>query len=154
MGSVVFFTDGSCLPTNPGPGGWAYLRQAEGQAEQLESGGVAHTTNNRMEMTAAIEALKTMPPGASLSLYTDSEYLKLGITVWIHNWKRKGRMNGHNSVKNSDLWLELDELNQKLNVDWHWVRAHNNHPDNERVDQAAREEATKIAMEQGKLSNT
>ena len=144
MSHVVVYTDGSCAPTNPGPGGWAYLLM-DGRSEELVNGSERHSTNNRMEMTAAIEALKSIPDGTTLDLYTDSEYLQKGITIWIVSWKKKNRLTGPNAVKNNDLWQILDIENQRVSVNWHWVRAHNNNEYNERVDKAAREAAFSIA---------
>jgi len=135
--NVEIFTDGSCQP-NPGPGGWGVVIK-NGEVAEL-SGGDPDTTNNRMELTAAIEALKTLPLPSKVALTTDSQYLKDGITVWIHNWKRNGwRTSDKKPVKNADLWHELDALNQQHEVDWRWVRGHNGHPENERCDQLAHE---------------
>ncbi|MAS87081.1 MAG: ribonuclease HI [Micavibrio sp.] len=129
---VEIYTDGACSG-NPGPGGWgAILRY--GKTEKELSGGDPETTNNRMELMAAIEGLKALKREAEVHLYTDSTYVKQGITEWIHGWKAK---NWPARIKNKDLWLELDAQNQKHKVSWHWVKGHAGHPENERADQLA-----------------
>ena len=129
---VEIYTDGACSG-NPGPGGWgAILRY--GKTEKELSGGDPETTNNRMELMAAIEGLKALKREAEVHLYTDSIYVKQGITEWIHGWKAK---NWPARIKNKDLWLELDAQNQKHKVSWHWVKGHAGHPENERADQLA-----------------
>lgn len=139
---VVLYTDGSCAPTNPGPGGWAYLPVVDGVPDELVKGSEARSTNNRMELTAAIEALKTRADGESVELFTDSEYLRLGITQWMDAWLRNGwtRKKGR-PVLNKDLWLALHTQNTRLRVEWRWVKAHAGHTFNEMVDQAARDAA-------------
>lgn len=134
---VMIFTDGACRG-NPGPGGWgAILRSANGKTLEL-SGRAEHTTNNQMELTAAIEALKRLTRKSKVVLTTDSEYLKNGITQWIHNWKKNGwRTADKKPVKNGELWVELDMLNEKHDVEWKWVKGHNGHPENERCDALA-----------------
>ena len=135
---VEIFTDGACRG-NPGPGGWAaLLRSAD--TEKLVSGAAPQTTNNRMELQAAIEGLRQLKRPTAVSLTTDSEYLRKGISEWVHKWKRNGwRTAQKKPVKNQDLWELLDELAGQHQVQWHWVRGHSGHPENERVDQAADE---------------
>ncbi len=133
---VEIFTDGACRG-NPGPGGWGVLIRIDGVEKHL-FGGEAHTTNNRMELTAAIEGLKAMSHGVHVALTTDSEYVKRGITEWIHNWKKRGwRTSTKKPVKNTDLWQELDKLVIEHTVSWHWVRGHCGHRENEIADQLA-----------------
>ncbi len=132
---IEAFTDGACAG-NPGPGGWGVL-MIEGERRTEMSGGETATTNNRMEMTAAIEALKAT--SGPIRLYTDSQYLKNGITDWIKGWKRNGwRTADRKPVKNQDLWMTLDEAVRGRAVEWRWVRGHNGHPENERADMLAR----------------
>jgi ribonuclease HI len=134
--TVEIFTDGACRG-NPGPGGWAALLRY-GDREQLISGAEPETTNNRMELMAAIEALTTLKRPAQVSLTTDSQYVRLGVTQWMVNWKRNGWRNAQKQpVKNRDLWERLDEQAGRHRIDWHWVRGHSGHPENERVDQEA-----------------
>lgn len=147
---IVFYTDGSCAPTNPGPGGWAYLPVVDGVPSEVVNGSEPRSTNNRMELTAAIEALKTCPDGESVDLFTDSEYVRLGITQWMDAWIRNGwtrRKRG--PVLNKDLWVELHEQNSRLRVDWHWVKAHAGDSFNEVVDQAARNAAMSAGSRDG-----
>ena len=135
--AVRAFTDGACSG-NPGPGGWGALLQW-GEHERELSGGEAQTTNNRMEMTAAIMALEALKRPCTVALYTDSQYLRDGITKWILGWKRNGwRTSDKKPVKNADLWQRLDAARARHQVDWHWVRGHAGHPENERVDRLAR----------------
>jgi len=133
---VVIYTDGACKG-NPGPGGWgAWLRWGEHEKELF--GGEANTTNNRMELTAVIESLALLKRRTPVAIYTDSEYVKNGITTWIHNWKRRGWRTADNKpVKNDDLWKRLDGLVAAHAVEWHWVRGHTGDPGNERADQLA-----------------
>ncbi len=133
---VIIYTDGACHH-NPGPGGWAALI-VYGKHEKTLSGGERDTTNNRMELRAAIEALKTLKEPCQVDLYTDSEYLKKGVTEWMpawkqRNWKRKGGV-----LANVDLWKQLDKEISQHEIDWHWVRGHAGNSMNERVDQLAR----------------
>ena len=134
---VDIFTDGACSG-NPGPGGWgAILRYGEHEKEL--SGGEAQTTNNRMEMRAAIEALNALKRPSVVELHTDSAYLRNGITEWIHGWKRRQwRTADKKPVKNVDLWQALDEAIARHEVRWHWVKGHAGHPENERADALAR----------------
>jgi ribonuclease HI len=133
---VEIFTDGACRG-NPGPGGWAALLRHRDR-ERMLSGAEATTTNNRMELTAAIEALAALKRKCRVKLTTDSEYLRQGITRWLANWKRNGwRTSQRQPVKNQDLWQRLDEVASRHDVEWHWVRGHTGHAENERVDRAA-----------------
>ncbi len=133
---VVVYTDGACKG-NPGPGGWgAWLRW--GVHEKELCGGEALTTNNRMELTAVIQALAQLKRRSAVAVYTDSAYVKNGITEWIANWKRRGwRTAGGQPVKNVDLWQRLDALVAAHDVRWHWVRGHSGDPGNERADALA-----------------
>ena len=137
-GLVQIFTDGACSG-NPGPGGWGAILRA-GEAEKELSGGEAATTNNRMELMAAISALEALKRPCRVEIYTDSNYVKDGITRWIHNWRRNGwRTADRKPVKNAELWQRLDALMGTHDVDWRWVRGHAGHVENERVDQLARD---------------
>jgi ribonuclease HI len=134
--AVEIFTDGACRG-NPGPGGWAALIRS-GKRELEIGGGEPETTNNRMELIAAIEALNALKRPCRVELYTDSSYVRDGITRWIHGWRRNGwRTAGRKPVKNADLWEALDEAAARHQVDWHWVRGHSGHAENERVDELA-----------------
>jgi ribonuclease HI len=143
MPEVEIFTDGACSG-NPGPGGWgAILRK--GDHERELSGGDPSTTNNRMELMAAIMGLETLKQPCSVRLFTDSMYLRDGVTRWIHGWKRNGwRTADKKPVKNVELWQRLDAARNGHHVEWHWVRGHSGHPENERADQLARAEIAKI----------
>jgi ribonuclease HI len=133
---VKIFTDGACKG-NPGPGGWGALLQS-GRHERELFGGEAHTTNNRMELTAVIRALGALTRRSHVELYTDSEYVKNGITEWLPNWKRRGwKTADRKPVKNVDLWQALDAAAARHEVRWHWVRGHAGHPENERADALA-----------------
>jgi ribonuclease HI len=133
---VEIFTDGACRG-NPGPGGWGALLRY-GTVERELCGGEAHTTNNRMELLAAIEGLKALSRPCSVELTTDSEYVRNGITSWLASWKQKGwKTAGRKPVKNVDLWQELDLQNQRHAVNWHWIKGHSGHRENERADQLA-----------------
>jgi ribonuclease HI len=134
---VEAFTDGACSG-NPGPGGWGVILRWRGREKEL-SGGEPMTTNNRMELTAAIAALEAQKRPVRLRLYTDSMYLRDGITRWIHTWKRNGwRTSGKDPVKNADLWQRLDAALARHQLEWEWVRGHAGHPENERADALAR----------------
>ena len=136
--SVEIFTDGACRG-NPGPGGWGVLLRFNG-VEKILSGAELQTTNNRMEMTAVIEALKALTRPCEVSITTDSKYVKDGITQWIKQWKlRNWQTANKKPVKNKELWQTLDELVEKHTVTWHWVKGHSGHPENEKVDQLANE---------------
>ena len=135
---VEIFTDGACRG-NPGPGGWAALLRY-GERQRAISGAESHTTNNRMELTAAIEGLAALKRPSQVTLTTDSEYVRQGITRWIDGWKRRGWVRpGNKAVLNRDLWQQLDVLNGNHDVDWQWVKGHSGHPENEAVDRAANE---------------
>lgn len=136
MNEVLIYTDGACKG-NPGPGGWgAWLRS--GSHEKELWGGEAHTTNNRMELTAVIEALSTLTRRCKVAIYTDSEYVRNGITTWIHGWKARGWTTADRKpVKNADLWRRLDALREQHDVHWHWVKGHAGDPGNERADALA-----------------
>lgn len=130
---IEIYTDGACSG-NPGPGGWGVLLRWNGHEKEL-CGGEADTTNNRMEMMAVIEALKALKRRSHIDLYTDSIYVKNGITQWIHGWKAK---NWPAKIKNKDLWQTMDELVQQHDVTFHWIKGHAGHPENERADELAR----------------
>ena len=133
---VDIYTDGACSG-NPGPGGWGALLVHDG-VEKTICGGEKETTNNRMEMTAAIEALKALKRPCNIHLHTDSSYLRDGITKWIHGWKKNGwRTADKKPVKNQDLWLELETQLERQQVTWHWVKGHAGHTENERADALA-----------------
>jgi ribonuclease HI len=136
---VRIYTDGACSG-NPGPGGWAALLKYQGHEKEL-SGSARSTTNNRMEITAAVMAFRALKEPCRVDIYTDSEYLKKGITEWIHTWKKLGWRRGSagktRPLANADLWKELDDVISRHQVSWHWVRGHAGHPENERVDQLA-----------------
>jgi ribonuclease HI len=135
---VMIHTDGACSG-NPGPGGWGAIL-AFGDNEKELKGGDLHTTNNRMELMAAISALEALKRPCIIDLHTDSEYLKNGITTWIHGWKKNGwRTADKKPVKNVDLWKRLDEALSHHKVHWHWVKGHAGHAMNERADELARE---------------
>lgn len=137
---VEIFTDGACRG-NPGPGGWAALLRT-GTQERTVSGGEVLTTNNRMELIAAIRALEALTKPCRVELHTDSQYVRDGITKWIHGWQRNGwRTADRKPVKNADLWQELLEAAKRHRVAWHWVRGHSGHPENDRVDALACAEA-------------
>jgi ribonuclease HI len=136
MKNIVIYTDGACSG-NPGPGGWgALLIYADHQKEIME--GAFETTNNRMELTAAIEALKALSEPCKVTLHTDSTYVKDGITKWIDNWKNNGwRTAAKKPVKNADLWKDLDLAVKQHTIEWKWVRGHNGDAGNERADELA-----------------
>ncbi len=150
--AIEAHTDGACLG-NPGPGGWAALLRYKDKEREL-SGGEPDTTNNRMELTAAIRALAALREPCRIDLYTDSQYVRSGITEWLKNWKKRGwRTADRQPVKNADLWQALDEQAARHAVDWHWVRGHSGHPENERADALANrgidELADRLAVEGG-----
>jgi ribonuclease HI len=134
---VVIYTDGSC-DMNPGPGGWAALLKAKGR-EKVLTGSEADTTNNRMELTAALRALEALKQPSRVQLYTDSEYLKRGINEWMENWRARGWKRKGGKLANVDLWQALDQAIQRHEVEWHWVRGHAGNRDNQRVDRLARQ---------------
>ncbi|MEL6794883.1 MAG: ribonuclease HI [Pseudomonadota bacterium] len=143
MAEFFAYTDGACSG-NPGPGGWGAIlmaRDGEREIKRRElNGGEANTTNNRMELTAAIEALNALGRPTTITLVTDSTYVKDGLTKWIHGWKRNGwKTAAKKPVKNEDLWRALDEAVTRHDVRWEWVKGHAGHPENERADELARE---------------
>jgi len=134
--SVEVFTDGACRG-NPGPGGWGVVLRAGGHVKEL-SGGEPHTTNNRMELKAAIEALTALKQPCRVALFTDSTYVRSGITEWLPSWRARGwRTTDRKPVKNQDLWMALAELADRHKVSWHWVKGHSGHPENDRADELA-----------------
>ncbi|MCY4656182.1 MAG: ribonuclease HI [Gammaproteobacteria bacterium] len=141
----TIYTDGACI-NNPGPGGWAALIRTE-EGEKVIQGGAPETTNNRMEMMAVIEALKGLDANAEVQLFSDSKYVVNGITQWLPNWKKnRWQTSSGSSVKNHDLWRQLDSQNSRLQVRWNWVKAHSGHPENELVDQKAQEYAQRLKV--------
>ena len=134
---VEIFTDGACSG-NPGPGGWGAILRFKDREKEL-SGGAQETTNNRMELQAAIEGLRALKRPMRVAIHTDSTYVRNGITMWIANWKRNGwKTAAKKPVKNVDLWQALDDVLIGHHVDWHWVKGHAGHPENERADALAR----------------
>jgi ribonuclease HI len=136
LNQVEIYTDGACRG-NPGPGGWGVLMRA-GRAERELCGGDPQTTNNRMELQAAIEGLAALKRPCRVALYTDSEYLRKGITEWLSGWKQNGwKTSARKPVKNQDLWQRLDHEVTRHEIRWHWVKGHSGHPENERADALA-----------------
>lgn len=146
MPAIEVFTDGACSG-NPGAGGWGVILRY-GEIEKELSGGEENTTNNRMELTAVIEALKALKKECDITIYTDSRYVMDGVQEWMPNWKRNGwkTTNKKSPVKNVELWQILDSLLSKHKIKWVWIKGHNGHPENERVDKLARDEAKKYAV--------
>ncbi|MBN6149249.1 ribonuclease HI [Xanthomonas sp. AmX2] len=143
MKTVDIHTDGACLG-NPGPGGWAALLRYKGLEREV-AGAEAHTTNNRMELMAAIMALETLSEPCQIVLHTDSQYVRQGITEWMPGWvRRQWKTAGGDPVKNRDLWERLHAAAQRHTIDWRWVKGHNGDPDNERVDVLARNQALRV----------
>lgn len=137
MKRVEIFTDGACSG-NPGPGGWGAILRYKGVEKELK-GGEPETTNNRMELKAATEALNALKEPCEIDLYTDSNYVRQGISGWIHAWKRNGwKTSANKPVKNAELWQALDEATRRHKIHWHWVKGHAGHPENERADALAR----------------
>lgn len=132
MGVIEIYTDGACSG-NPGPGGWGVLLRWNGHEKEM-SGGEAHTTNNRMEMMAVIKGLEALKKESTVKLYTDSKYVQQGVTQWMKGWKAKG---WPERIKNQDLWLQIDSLIQRHDVEFIWVRGHDGHVENEIVDKLA-----------------
>lgn len=148
---VVIFTDGACHG-NPGPGAWACVLRYGSHVRRL-TGTAAFTTNNRMEMMAALSGLKALKFPCQVDLHTDSQYLQLGITKWIRQWRRRGWKTAENQpVKNRDLWEELDLNLSRHRVQWHWVRGHNGNPDNELCDRLARNKVRKLRKKMDRLN--
>ena len=147
MPDVEIYTDGACSG-NPGAGGWGALLRY-GSIEKELSGGAVDTTNNRMELTAVIEALKALKKPCNVTLYTDSRYVMDGVNEWLPNWKLNGwrTSNKKTPVKNVDLWQLLESLIENHKIKWIWVKGHNGHPENERVDKLAREQAKSVVFE-------
>ena len=149
---VIIHTDGACSG-NPGPGGWGAILQWGDHRRELK-GGENHTTNNRMELMGAISALEALKRPCEVEIHTDSQYLRQGITEWIHGWKRNGWRTGEKKpVKNVDLWQRLDAAAARHRMHWHWVRGHAGHDLNERADQLAREAIAEIRA-QGRADRT
>ncbi|MBD7921966.1 ribonuclease HI [Xanthomonas sp. CFBP 8703] len=143
MKTVDIHTDGACLG-NPGPGGWAALLRYKGLEREV-AGAEAHTTNNRMELMAAIMALETLSEPCQIVLHTDSQYVRQGITEWMPGWvRRQWKTAGGDPVKNRDLWERLHAAAQRHAIDWRWVKGHSGDPDNERVDVLARNQALRV----------
>jgi ribonuclease HI len=138
MSTIIhLYTDGACRG-NPGPGGWGALLRYQGHEKEL-SGGMAHTTNNQMELMGVIEGLKSIKKPSTIHVFTDSKYVQEGISKWIHNWIKKNWITSTKQpVKNQELWQTLYALTQPHEIQWFWVKGHNGHPENERVDQLAR----------------
>ena len=143
MKKVTIFTDGGCVG-NPGPGGWAALLRCDASSREV-SGGEPATTNNRMELRAAIAGLSALEEACEVTVHTDSQYLRKGITEWIHGWKAKGWITtARQPVKNADLWRELDAQTKRHRVTWKWLKGHAGHSGNERCDELAAAEIEKI----------
>ncbi|MEQ5833888.1 ribonuclease HI [Marinobacter sp. NFXS9] len=141
---VVLYTDGACKG-NPGPGGWGAVLSYGDQERELH-GGEKETTNNRMELMAAIQGLKALKRHCEVDLYTDSQYVRKGITEWMKNWKKNGwKTAARKPVKNADLWRDLDELTGSHDIKWHWVKGHAGIPGNERADQLANRGVEELA---------
>lgn len=148
MTRVEAWTDGACRG-NPGPGGWGVLLRS-GEHERELWGADAHTTNNRMELMGAIKALESLKRACTIDLYTDSQYVRGGITEWMAGWKRNGwRTAGKKPVKNQDLWQALDAAAARHDVRWHWVKGHSGHPENDRVDALANRAIDEMLAEAG-----
>jgi ribonuclease HI len=135
---IELYTDGACSG-NPGPGGWAYIIKHPRTGTKKEaSGGEYSTTNNRMELISVIQGLRALDRPCRVDLYSDSQYVVKGLREWMDDWKKKGWKRGRNeAVKNAELWKQLDELRQKHSIKYHWIRGHNEHPENERCDRLA-----------------
>ncbi len=135
---VELYTDGACSG-NPGPGGWAYILKHPGSgSEKVDNGGEKPTTNNRMELMAVIRGLEALGKPTRVELYSDSQYVLKGLNEWMASWKKRGwKTASKQPVKNQDLWMRLDELMQQHTLSFHWVRGHNDHPENERADKLA-----------------
>ena len=144
MSRIDIYTDGACKG-NPGPGGWGALLIAGPHKKEL-CGGEQDTTNNRMELLAAIKALEALKKPSQVALHTDSQYVRKGMLEWIHNWKKKGwKTSANKPVKNADLWQRLEALVTQHQIEWHWVKGHSGHPGNERADALANKGCEQIA---------
>ncbi len=152
MPAVEIFTDGACSE-NPGAGGWGVILRSSGIEKEL-SGGAPETTNNRMELQAVIEALRALKKQCDVTLHTDSRYVMDGVTQWLPNWKQNGwkTANKKTAVKNMDLWQQLDELLSSHRIKWIWIKGHNGHPENERADKLARDQAKIFAVSNAEVS--
>jgi len=149
---VVIHTDGACSG-NPGPGGWGAILASGAHRKELK-GGETMSTNNRMELTAAIKALEALKSPSDVELYTDSNYLRGGITSWIKGWKKNGwRTSDKKPVKNVELWQELEKAASRHDVRWHWVKGHDGHDDNERADELAREGMAPYLPDRGRTNH-
>jgi ribonuclease HI len=147
MQKIVIYTDGGCRG-NPGPGGWGAVLEYGKHRKEIK-GHANETTNNRMELTAAIEALSGIKSSCAIDLFTDSVYVRDGISKWLANWKKNNwRTANRKAVKNKDLWQTLDELNETHTVTWHWVKGHSGHPGNDRADELANEAMDELMAEQ------
>lgn len=147
MQKIVIYTDGGCRG-NPGPGGWGAVLEYGKHRKEIK-GRANETTNNRMELTAAIEALSGIKRSCAIDLFTDSVYVRDGISKWLANWKKNNwRTANRKAVKNKDLWQTLDELNETHTVTWHWVKGHSGHPGNDRADELANEAMDELMAEQ------
>ncbi|MGH2581314.1 MAG: ribonuclease HI [Anaerolineales bacterium] len=140
---VHIYSDGSCVG-NPGPGGWATLIRSGSGEERVLTGSEKETTNNRMELTAALKALETLTQRSSVHIHTDSQYLRRGITEWLPAWRARGWRRKGGALANVDLWQELEKQIQNHQISWHWVKGHAGHIENERVDKLARQAALNI----------
>ncbi|MCX7115568.1 MAG: ribonuclease HI [Gammaproteobacteria bacterium] len=140
---IKMYTDGACKG-NPGPGGWGVILYYQ-HHEKTFLGAEMATTNNRMELTAAIKGLQSLTRSCQVELYTDSQYLRQGMTQWLSAWKKRGwKTSSNQAIKNLDLWQTLDELSKLHHIEWHWVKAHSGHPENERADQLANQAITEL----------
>ena len=144
---VIIYTDGGCEP-NPGVGGWGAVLISGEHRKEL-SGGELDSTNNRMELTAAIEALKALNRPCKATVHTDSQYVRLGITQWMKDWKAKGWKRKTGAIKNLDLWQELDELDQRHEIEWAWVKGHSGVDENERCDELATQAIAQVRAKAG-----
>jgi ribonuclease HI len=150
--TVIIHTDGACSG-NPGPGGWGAILDFNGTRKEL-SGGASETTNNRMEMQAAVEALTALKRPCTVEMHVDSQYVKDGITKWIHGWKKNGwKTADKKPVKNVELWQALDDAIKRHTISWHWVKGHDGQPDNERADELAREGMAPFKAARGLSAN-
>jgi len=153
LDKVKIYTDGACRG-NPGPGGWGILLIL-GKHEKTLCGGELETTNNRMELTAAIKALETLNRYCRVDLFTDAQYLRLGILEWMVNWKKNSwRTADKKPVKNKDLWIKLDQLSKQYDITWHWVKGHTGDPGNEKADELANYAIDEITKTQNATNNS